>query len=54
MKAICLPLRNRSSFWDFLLLEADLLFEVGIPGDIVQSRGSLRVQHLKVSGKFFP
>ena len=48
MKAICLPRRNRSSFGDFLILEADLLLELGILDDLVQSRGNLRVQNLEV------
>ena len=32
----------------FLLLEADLLIELGILDDLVQSRGNLHVQHLEV------
>ena len=32
----------------FLFLEADLLLELGILDDLVQSRSNLRVQHLEV------
>ena len=35
-------------FLSFLFLESDLLFEVGILDDLVQSRGNLRVQHFKI------
>ena len=35
-------------FLGFLFLEADLLLELGILHDLVQSRGNLRVQHLEV------
>ena len=48
MKAICLPRRNPSSFWAFLLSETDLLLEVEIRDDLVQSRGDWKF------GKFFP
>ena len=47
MKPICLPRRNRPSFW-FLLLETDLLLDVVILDDLVQCRSNLRVQHLEV------
>ena len=48
MKATCLPLKKPVLFWGLLLLEADLLLELGILEDLVQSRGDLRVQHLEV------
>ena len=48
MKAICLLRSNRSSFLGFLLLEADLLLELGILDDLVQRRSNLRVQHLEI------
>ena len=32
----------------FVLLEADLLSELGILDDLIQSWGNLRVQHLKI------
>ena len=34
-------------FLGFLLLKTDLLLELGILDDLVQSRGNLRVQRLK-------
>ena len=36
-------------FLDLLLLETDLLLELGILDDLVQSRRNLRVQHLEIS-----
>ena len=48
-----------SSFWKpvlflgFVLLEADLLLELGILDDLLQSRSNLRVQRLEV-WKSFP
>ena len=54
MKAICLPRRKRSSFWAFCSSEADLLFELGILDDLVQSRGNLRGPSISKFGKSFP
>ena len=31
-----------------MFLETDLLLELGIPDDLVQSRSNLRVQHLEM------
>ena len=38
----------------FLLLEGELLLELGILDDLVQSRSNLRVHHLKVWKNSFP
>ena len=35
-------------FWGFLFIETDLLLELRILDDLVQSRSNLRVQHLEV------
>ena len=38
-------------FLSFLFLQTDLLFEVGILDDLVQSRSNSRVQHLKIRAR---
>ena len=35
-------------FLGFLFLETDLLLEVGVLSDLIQSRGDLRVRHFKI------
>ena len=45
MKAILSPSQEPVLFLGFQLLEADLLLELGLLDDLVQSRGNLRVQH---------
>ena len=42
------PSQKPVLFSGFLLLVADLLCELGILDDLIQSRGNLRVQHLEV------
>ena len=47
MMAICLPRREPVLLLGILLLEADLLLELGILDDLVQSRSIVRVQHFQ-------
>ena len=47
MKAICLPRRNRSSFWTFCSSRLTFFLKWDFLDDLVQSRSSSRVQHLK-------
>ena len=53
MKAIFSPSQKPVLFLGFLFLETDLLLELGILDDLVQSRSNLRVQNLKM-WKIFP
>ena len=46
------PSQEPILFLGFLLLEADLLFELGILDDLVQSRGNLRVSISKSGNSF--
>ena len=52
MKASCLS-QKPVLFMGFLLLEADIDFELWILDDLDQSRGYLRVQHLKICENLF-